>query len=221
MAKKKGGSPFGKLLMILGLVLVLGAGGLFGYNQYIDYQAGQASENAAMELVQEITEQKVEIKEKPVVNVEVEPQPDTSEEAGEETSAELLKVAELNGNYYMGVVSIEKLEMLLPVQSDWSDKKLKQSPCRYTGSLEEGGLVIAGHNYRRHFKKLANLAQGDEVVFTDLEGNQYFYEVSEICTLAGNDIKGMTESGYDLTLFTCNYGGKMRLTVRCTQIDNP
>ena len=105
MAKKKGGSPVGKLLMVLGLALVLGAGGLYGYNQYVDYQAGQASENAAMELVQEITTQQVSIKDKAVVSVK-------SDAEVEEPSAELMKVAELNGAYYMGVITIPKLERI-------------------------------------------------------------------------------------------------------------
>jgi len=212
MAKKKGGSPFGKMLMVLGVVLVLGAGGLYGYNQYVDYQAGQASENAAMELVQEIAAQKVEIKDKPVVNVGA---------ASEEPSAELLKVAELNGAYYMGVLTIPDLERILPIQSDWSESKLKRTPCRYSGSLEEGGLVIAGHNYKKHFSKLSTLSHGASVVFTDLEGSQYFYEVREVCTLDGSDVEGMTESGYDLSLFTCNYDGQARVTVRCTRVEAP
>ena len=214
MAKKKGGSPVGKLLMFLGLALVLGAGGLYGYNRYVDYQAGLASENAAMELVQEITTQQVSIKDKAVVIVK-------SDAEGEEPSAELMKVAELNGAYYMGVITIPKLERILPVQSDWSESKLKRTPCRYYGSLENGGLVIAGHNYRTHFSKLSTLSHGDSVVFTDLEGNQYFYEVREVCTLDGSDVEGMTQSGYDLSLFTCNYDGKARVTVRCTRVEAP
>lgn len=212
MAEKKGRSPVGKLLMVLGLALVLGAGGLYGYNQYVDYQAGQASENAAMELVQEITAQRVEIKDKPVVSVAVET---------EAPSAELLKVAELNGAYYMGVITIPELERILPIQSDWSESKLKRTPCRYSGSLDEGGLVIAGHNYKKHFSKLSTLSYGDSVVFTDLEGNQYFYEVREVYTLDGSDVDGMTQSGYDLSLFTCNYDGQARVTVRCTRVEAP
>jgi sortase A len=56
-------------------------------------------------------------------------------------------------------------------------------------------------------------------VFTDLEGNQLFYEVREIYTVAATDIEGMINSGYDLSLFTCNYGGKARVTVRCDRVE--
>ena len=195
----------GKALMLSGIVLLLGAGGLYGYNQWMDYQAGQESEEAVITLVEEIQNNDVVIVEVP--------------EAEEGPSAELMKVAELDGAYYMGVLTIPALEKILPVQSDWSMEKLKRTPCRYSGNIEEGELVIAGHNYKKHFTGLSRLAQGDSVVFTDLEGNQIFYEVREIYTVAATDIEGMVNSGYDLSLFTCNYGGKARVTVRCSRVE--
>jgi len=204
---KKRKMSFGKVLMLLGVVLLLGAAGLYGYNQWIDYRAGQESEAAVITLVEEIQTQQVEI-------LEVSKERETEEGISEE----ILKVAELDGAYYMGVLTIPALEKILPIQSDWSEAKLKNTPCRYSGSVEEGELVIAGHNYKKHFTGLSKLTQGDSVVFTDLEGNQTFYEVREIYTVAATDIEGMINSGYDLSLFTCNYGGKARVTVRCAQV---
>ena len=207
MEQKKGLS-IGKILMLLGVVLLLCAAGLYGYNQWVNYTTGQESDAAAVTLVEEIQSSAVEIMEVPL-----------EETAEEEPDAAVLKVAELDGSYYMGVLTIPKLERLLPIQSDWSMEKLKKTPCRYSGSLEEGELVIAGHNYRKHFSGLTQLTYGDSIVFTDLEGNQMFYEVREIYTVAATDIEGMIDSGYDLSLFTCNYGGKARVTVRCDRVE--
>lgn len=194
----------GKALMALGLLLILGAGGLLGYNQWVDRKAGEASEAAAVTLVEEIQSSQVEI-------LEVEDTASAAQEKGQPT----VQVAELDGAYYMGILTIPKLERLLPVQSDWSMSKLQRTPCRYSGSVSEGGLVIAAHNYKKHFGGLASLSQGDSIVFTDLEGKQTFYEVWEVYTVEATDIEGMVNSGYDLSLFTCNYGGKARVTVRC------
>ena len=205
MEQKKRGLSAGRVLILLGVVLLLGAAGLYGYNRMVDYRAGQESEAAVITLVEEIQTQKVEILEVP--------------EEEEAEDAALLKVAELDGAYYMGVLTIPALEKILPVQSDWSMPQLQRSPCRYSGSLEEGELVIAGHNYKKHFSGLATLKQGDSIVFTDLEGNQMFYEVREIYTVAATDIEGMIDSGYDLSLFTCNYGGKARVTVQCERVE--
>ena len=193
----------GKVLMVVGLLLILGAGGLLGYNQWLDRQAGAASDAAAITLVEEIQSSQVQILE-------------VADEAAESSGGQpTLQVAELDGAYYMGILTIPKLERLLPVQSDWSMSKLQKTPCRYSGSVSEGELVIAAHNYKKHFGGLASLSQGDSIVFTDLEGNQTFYEVWEIYTVEATDIEGMVNSGYDLSLFTCNYGGKARVTVRC------
>lgn len=203
--KKEKRLSAGRVLVLLGVLLLLGAAGLYGYNQWVDYQAGVESEAAVLTLVEEIQSREVVIQEVP--------------QAEEGPSEAQLKVAELDGAYYMGVLTIPSLGKILPIQSDWSMSQLKRSPCRYSGSIAEGELVIAGHNYKKHFSGLATLKQGDSIVFTDLEGNQIFYEVREIYTVAATDIDGMVNSGYDLSLFTCNYGGKARVTVRCDRVE--
>ena len=193
----------GKILMLMGLLLLMAAAGLYGYNARIDYRAGQQSDAAVSTLVEEIQKNEVTI---------VEVDDDQSDEAR-------IKVAELDGAYYMGVLSIPSMEKVLPIQSDWSEEKLKNTPCRYSGSIEEGELVIAGHNYKSHFTGLAKLKTGESLVFTDLEGNQSVYEVHEVYMVDATDIEGMVHSGYDLSLFTCNYGGKARVTVRCERLE--
>ena len=203
--KKEKRLSAGRVLVLLGVLLLLGAAGLYGYNQWVDYQAGVESEAAVLTLVEEIQSREVVIQE--------------VSQAEEGPSEAQLKVAELDGAYYMGVLTIPSLGKILPIQSDWSMSQLKRSPCRYSGSIAEGELVIAGHNYKKHFSGLATLKQGDSIVFTDLEGNQIFYEVREIYTVAATDINGMVNSGYDLSLFTCNYGGKARVTVRCDRVE--
>lgn len=189
--------------MIAGGALVLCAALLFFYNQWDDARAGQASADAANTLLSEIQSNSAD-----PITLEV--------QGDEEDTSQHIQAVELDGAYYMGIITIPALDRSLPVQSDWSNDKLRTSPCRYSGSLEDGQLVLAGHNYTRHFGGIHRLSVGSEIIFTDLEGNEYHYAVEEISTLAADDIEGMTQSGYDLTLFTCNYGGQSRLTVRCS-----
>lgn len=65
---------------------------------------------------------------------------------------------EIDGYYYIGYISIPALGMELPVMSDWSYPQLNISPCRYAGSTKTDDLVIAGHNYTRHFGGIKNLS---------------------------------------------------------------
>lgn len=100
--------------------------------------------------------------------------------------------------------------------SQWSYAGLKIAPCRYADSAYRNDLVIAAHNYYSHFGYLRDLPQGDPVVFTDVDGNAFQYEVFEIETLSSTSVAEMTGGDWDLTLFTCTIGGKKRITVRCT-----
>ena len=48
-----------------------------------------------------------------------------------------------------------------------------------------------------------------------MDGAVWQYEVEEVDILAPSDVEGMTAGEYELTLFTCTYGGQSRVTVRC------
>ena len=76
------------------------------------------------------------------------------------------------------------------------------------------------HNYDRHFGPVSELKIGDPVSFTDINGITYQYEVMAIEVLSPYAVEEMTSGEYDLTLFTCTYGGKSRVTVRCDRIVN-
>lgn len=122
---------------------------------------------------------------------------------------------EIDGHDYIGTLEIPVLELSLPVLSEWSYPNLKIAPCRYTGSAYQDDLIIAAHNYTRHFGSLKNISIGDEVLFTDLDGNVFSYTVSELEQLASTAVEEMQEGDWTLTLFTCTLGGQYRVAVRC------
>jgi sortase A len=53
-----------------------------------------------------------------------------------------------------------------------------------------------------------------------MAGTTYTYSVAEIDTLMPTAVEEMTDGDYDLTLFTCTYGGKSRVTVRCIEVSS-
>lgn len=120
----------------------------------------------------------------------------------------------------IGILSIPVLELELPVLTDWSYAKLKQAPCHYYGSYYESDFVIAAHNYTSHFGRLSQLQAGDLVLFTDVTGKTYYYEVVLLETLIPTATEEMITSGFDLSLYTCTPGGGNRVTVRCNKADN-
>lgn len=130
-----------------------------------------------------------------------------------------MPVQEIGGLAYIGILDIPVLELSLPVLSEWSYPNLKAAPCRYTGSAYQGSLIIAAHNYTRHFGSLKHISIGDEVMFTDMDGNVFSYTVSELEQLAPTAAEEMQAGDWTLTLFTCTLGGQYRVAVRCVSME--
>ena len=82
-------------------------------------------------------------------------------------------------------------------------------------------MIICAHNYDRHFGLIKTLEEGDKVSFTDVYGDRFDYEVSEVTILQPTDVDEMKDPvDWDLTLFTCTIGGATRVTVRCELVDS-
>ncbi len=130
-----------------------------------------------------------------------------------------MPVVQVEGQDYIGVLELPTLDLKLPIISEWNEERLKLAPCRYSGSLYLGDLVIAGHNYQSHFGTLKKLAIHDPVIFIDADGNIFYYEVELLDILEPEDIEEMTSGEWDLTLFTCTTGAAYRIAVRCAPVE--
>lgn len=205
-------SKLGILFTIIGVVLLLGAASLYSYNQYEQMKAAESVESLMPKLAEKISENMA--RETEVVFGESV----TAETVAEELKREELPVVEIDGNGYIGVVSIGSLSLELPVMADWSNEKLNIAPCVYSGDMINDDLVIMAHNYTKHFGMISELNENDTVKFTDMNGNTTSYRVVVTDVLSEMDIEDMTAGEYDLTLFTCNYDGKSRITIRCERV---
>lgn len=207
MKKRKAGV----VLVVLGAVLLVAALLLLFYNEEENRAAGEASEEG-LAVVQEIIAMgAVETPEpKEVPEESVEPEGETPEP----TEIPEMPEVRVDGQLYIGYLSIPEIEIELPVMSDWDYDKLRLAPCRQYGSLYTGDLVIAAHNYERHFGKLKDLSMGATCTFTDMNGNAVEFEL-ELRELLDPFVEASTDrvvdSGYDLVLYTCTKGGGQRV----------
>ncbi len=187
-----------------GGVLLIGAALLLMYyNRATDARSNLRAEKALSAVQTVISERKTA--------------PPAASAAPQNDPADMPEI-ELDGYGYIGWLSLPALELELPVMSRWDLTRLKTAPCRYYGSVNTGDFVIAGHNYTRHFGGLSLLEPGEAVIFTDVNGVSYIYEVALLETLEATAVRTMIDSDYDLTLYTCTYGGQNRVTVRCDLI---
>lgn len=196
--------------MILGTALILGALSLFIYNQQKATKAETMSGNLMPQLVEIIEENE---------GSDTEPQTYTQPvgtpiEFLDPSAFEMTEVV-IDGYAYIGYLSIPALELELPIMADWDNSRLQIAPCRYTGSVRAENLVIMAHNFASHFGGLSQLAEGDSVLFTDMDGITTSYQVVAQDILNPYAVEEMTSGEFDLTLFTCTYGGQSRVTVYC------
>ena len=77
---------------------------------------------------------------------------------------------------------------------------------------------MAGHNFTTQFGKLTYLNIGDTVNFVGTSGYTFVYRVASMEIIKPTAIKKMVDNKYDLSLFTCNYDGTARYTVRCSLV---
>lgn len=194
-------------MITIGLLLVAAALFLTIFNLWDSARAEKAAKLAARQLKEASLKEDLSAKPGELIIPDYMLNPDMD-----------MPAVEVDGYRYIGTISIPSLELELPVMEEWSDTKLRKAPCRYSGSAYLDNMVIAAHNYRNHFGRLKNIAMGEEVIFTDNDGNLFRYETAEMETLGKYDVEEMTSGDWDLTLFTCTYGGKSRVTLRCLRI---
>ena len=183
--------------MTVGTLLVCFALGLFIYNNLENKKAKENSDAVMVALRSVVSETAL---------ADIETDPFDKE----------MTVKEIDGYGYIGYISIPALDLDLPVMADCDYGRLKISPCRYYGSTKTDNLVIAAHNYKYHFGYLGSLEIGDTVMFTDMAAETRYYTITSVEMLTPADVDKVKDTGDDLILYTCTYGGSKRITVRCS-----
>ena len=202
---------FGILLILIGALLLCAALAVTGRNIWQEERSDAGILQAMDQLRQQLpdpTEPTPEAQpEAPTLpGVEISPQEDALRPMPEVI---------IDGVGYVGYLSIPKLKLELPVIGESSEENLELAPCRFYGTAYQKDFVIGGHRYRRHFRKLSTLGYGEIIRFTDMDGNEFTYEVTELEVIEPYEAQYLCSGDWDLSLFTCTVGGKLRVTVRC------
>lgn len=126
--------------------------------------------------------------------------------------------------FVIGLLKIDKINLMYPILSNSSEELLEISPCRFYGPMpnEIGNLCIAGHNYanQKHFGKLTSLEINDIFQVYDLNGNYINYVIYEIKEVPANDtscINQDTNNLREVTLVTCNTIKGTRIVIKAKE----
>ena len=196
-------SKFGWIIMMAGLLCMAAALAVFLHNRF----ESQHAQTESAKIVAELSEQ---------ISAESEAQSETFPTDNPDRSMPELTVQDAR---YAGILAIPELDLELPVLASFDYDSLQVTPCLYSGTIYRKNMVIGAHNYDAHFGRISDLRIGSEVNFTDVENNTYHCEVVILEMLKPNQNDILTEkqheNDWDITLFTCNYSGTERITVRC------
>lgn len=217
-----------KVLILSGIMLIVCAVLLCVYNVNQNKKAFENSQTALAELkdiIPEVPESPTETYEEYLKKIEQDSKRNVLEEVEEEyqmttdttTQQEpQMTSLQLDGRYYCGYITLDSLDLELPVLNEWSYPNLNIAPCRYEGSPQTHDFIIAAHNYNSHFGKIKYLQEGDQIIFTDCNGEKFRYNVTYTEYIDGYSVEQMSENSesWDITLFTCTLNGQSRVTVR-------
>jgi len=202
---------WGLSLIVLGIVMLAVGGSM--YASHLSRVASAERNTATLMLG---LKQELELRHENVVPL---PAPDIDAISGEIVYPEM-DTADYYGLSMIGIIRVPSCGVELPVLSDWSYTKLEYAPCRYSGNIYAGDLVLIGHNYSCHFKPIKKLELGAEVEFEDVNGYVWKYSVDAIDSIHRSDVEDLP-SEHELILLTCEEYNAYRFVARCSLVEKP
>ena len=127
-----------------------------------------------------------------------------------------MPVLELDGKDYVCLLDVPAFGVTLPVQMNWSQWELLQTPCRFWGSSYDGTLILGGSSGQFDF--CGKLDLGHRIIITDMQGREFSYEVCHIERSGNAQYERLAHSDYPLTLFVKEAYANRYILVRCGYI---
>ena len=131
----------------------------------------------------------------------------------EERRDNTMSVLSVDGVDFVGIVEFPQYGSVLPVCGNWG--RTSQYPCRFSGSIYDGSLQIGATTQQGQYSFYREISVGDAVVFTDMEGNRYTFQVAAMRYEKHIDQAALQRQELALTLFVKNIYSFEYLIIFC------
>lgn len=131
----------------------------------------------------------------------------------EERSNNTMSVLSVDGTDFMGILEMPSYGITLPVGADWG--RISQYPCRFGGSIYDGTMQIGATTQKGQFDCYRQLSVGDTLIYTDMEGNRYAFEITVLRNAQHADQAALQREEAPLTLFIKNMYSFEYLIIFC------
>lgn len=139
------------------------------------------------------------------------PQPQNA--VPEERRDNTMSVLSVDGVDFVGIVELPRYGSVLPVCGNWG--RTSQYPCRFGGSIYDGSLQIGATTQKGQYSFYREISVGDTVIFTDVEGNRYIFQVAAMRYEKHIDQVALQRQEAALTLFVKNIYSFEYLIIFC------
>ena len=139
------------------------------------------------------------------------PQPQNA--VPEERRDNTMSVLSVDGVDFVGIVELPRYGSVLPVCGNWG--RTSQYPCRFGGSIYDGSQQIGATTQKGQYSFCREISVGDAVIFTDVEGNRYIFQVAAMRYEKHIDQVALQRQEAALTLFVKNIYSFEYLIIFC------
>lgn len=121
-----------------------------------------------------------------------------------------------HGNNFIAVLELPANNASFPVGASWGN--MDAYPCLYSGNAYDGSLIIGTSNQRGQFEFVKDISVGNAVYVTDMTGNRFSYEVTDIQYSDHADNQTLSSEFNDLTIFVKNIYAFEYIIIRCSAL---
>lgn len=147
--------------------------------------------------------------------------------ATEDTSAPgnaspYLETVNLSGYEVTGILQIPDLNRSWPIIASGDPAATAKIPSIYGGNPASGDLVISDSTGNQQFAELKNLPDGSKVVFTDISGREYRYQIATVETVPSSKLSAISRhrERWDAAIITPNFSGRGQIVTRLVKSEN-
>ena len=144
---------------------------------------------------------------------------DTTAPDGDST---YLETVNLSGYEVTGILQIPDLNRSWPIIASGDAAATAKIPSIYGGNPASGDLVIADGADNQQFSGLKDLPDGSEVVFTDISGHEYRYQLATVETVPSSKLSAIARhrERWDAAIITPNFSGRSQIVIRLVKAEN-
>lgn len=133
-----------------------------------------------------------------------------------------LETVNLSGYEVTGILQIPDLNRSWPIIASGDAAATAKIPSIYGGNPASGDLVIADSANNQQFARLKDLPDGSKVVFIDISGREYRYQLATVETVPSKKQSAISRhrERWDAAIFTPNFSGRSQIVTRLVKAEN-